>query len=856
MIITTTGVAKYIGNIILAHYIKEEIWVKRIWHKINPSNSFKLELHQVISETISEYESAHQYKSDGIHFPFYHSQILIDILSRYVLFNDISYSVDVIKGELKANPNIIPPTNKDIDEFFSLFICKTKKSKKLEELYIVENYRTRIYEISDKIDNIIDILLKAELTSEIVINKLTEQVEYQIRKQTTSGKYIPATFVEIDELKDQLRYFVSPFFFMEKIVYEIKRMNFDYLRKKLNKRNQGINFDFNIDFIDNDNFQNKNDEFNKTVFELNNYLNEKHDELGKKRINATSSFTRKIENKIEDLKYIQARVIIVKGNAGQGKTNFLCDLADNVLLKRKIPTLFLTGYEIDGNDIFSSISKRLFPGNNYTFNDILLRINSYCESNNTFFILMIDGLNENNNPKKLSENIELFIKEILPHKHIKIILTCRTEYFKNNFQNISDSDFRDSIIQIESINEHLQDNHKRCLYESYCSYYNLKINQISDEIYEELVSNFLLLRIFAEANKGQNIAHLTHIYKEEIFQKYYSLKSKEINRRLNDNPETSIIGDFDIKNLFITILEYMIENRSYENIPFDSIIVKDTKNRDIYIRFLDENILLRKDVEEQNGIFGQKEFVNFTFDEFRDYLLTDYLINNLFENSKEKFFEFINENINNESRIKEGCISFIFSMERIKGNEELSSFIRQQDWYNEVFPYYIFDIKDEYVNVDDKLKLKEIFLSYKETSEIIIRSLAYDRWNESDFPNLNIQLLFEIFENLSDEEFEENVYFMFPQIKYDRYKKDRMEKLIERLEEILEKEDFNYTPYRHNIFQYILYFMPINRNIKYLYRSYLEKYNHMEHFEKLRNCKSNELKKHLDKFIQTHEIQL
>ena len=859
MILSASSAVLYIGNIILSHYIKEEIWVKRIWKIIFPPESFKVELIKTIDETVREYESKHPYEKDGIKIPFYYSKILDDILVKHILFNNIQYNSDDINTELQTHPNIIVPSNIEIEDFFTLFIYKIEKNKKLKKLYIAENYKSRIYEISVKLDKVIDILKKAELTPEIILNKVQEQVKFQIRKQISSGKYIPDTFVEIDELKDHLRYFIAPYFFIDRIIGEIKKFNFDYLQKKLILRNKNINFNFNIDFISNKSFNVSKDEFDKNVLLLNDYLQGKHDELESNRINASSSFTRKIQSKINDLLFIQSKVIIVKGNAGQGKTNFLCDLAENVLLKRKIPSLFLTGYELDANDLYASISKRLFPGSDYTFSDIFSRVDSYCEINKIFFILMIDGLNENTNPQKLSQNIELFINEILQYKYVKVVLTCRTEYFKNNFKNILVSNFNESLIEIDSINRHLEDNHKRCLYESYCSYYNLKINHISDDIYKELVNNFLLLRIFTEANEGQNIAALTHINKEEVFQKYYSLKSLEINNRFKDNPKTLIIGNFDIKNLFLAIIEYMIENKVFENIPIDSLLKKDNINRDIYIRFLDENILLRKDIEEQNGIFGNKEYVNFTFDEFRDFLITDYLLNDLYENSKDKFYLFVEGNINNKSRIKEGCMSFMFSMERIKGNVELSSFIRKQDWYAEVFPNYIFDIKDEYVTADDKLELKSKFLNDRDISEHITFSLAYQRSNVDDFPNLNIQLLFEIFETLSDDEFKNNVYRIYPQNKYASYyqhDKDELTKLIDRLGEILESEDFSISPSRHNIFQYILYFLPIKHEINYLYISYWEKYNNKLHFEQMLNCRSNVLKESVNNFIRSYEIQL
>ncbi len=85
-ILTISAIAIYVGDKILEHYIQEEIWVKRILHKIFPPKTFRSELYKTIDETIKEYELSHSYNKNGNQFPFYHSQVLTDILSKHILF--------------------------------------------------------------------------------------------------------------------------------------------------------------------------------------------------------------------------------------------------------------------------------------------------------------------------------------------------------------------------------------------------------------------------------------------------------------------------------------------------------------------------------------------------------------------------------------------------------------------------------------------------------------------------------------------------------------------------------------------------------------------------------------------------
>lgn len=849
-------VVLYVGDKILEHYIQEEIWIKRIWLKIFPPKKFRNELYKTINETIEEFELSHPYNKDGTQFPFYYSQVLIDILSNHILFNKKqNYSVEDIQVECKKNPNIIIPLKDDLDDFFNLFVTKTKNNLELEDLFIDENYKSRIYEISGTTNTILDILLKAELTPEIVINKLKEQTRFQIDKQKRSGKYIPETFIETNELKDHLRYFVAPFLFIEKVYDEIKRMQFNYLRRKLKFRKKKEEFDFNITDFPIDEIKKLSEKFDSFV----NYIHDRHTILEKMGYNESWTTSRKVKQKVDDLKYLTSKIIILKDNAGQGKTNLLCDFAENVLLKREIPSVFFTGYELDANDIHNSIVKRLFPDRNYTFYNVISRIETYCEENSKFFIIVIDGLNENSNSQLLSQNLELFIAELLNYRHIKIILSCRTEYYKNNFDNLSDASFSDSLIQVDNLNSHLDEAHKKRLFETYLSYFQITLNNISNEVYKSLVENFLLLRIFSEAYKGTTILSLSHIYKEDLFQKYYDIECSAINQRLSNN---GFNNNIDIKNFFRLMIQYMIERSCYENIPLDYILSKDALNKDLYIRFLDENILVRKDLENKNGVFGNQEFVNFTFDEFRDFLITDYLLSEVYPNNRQEFENFLTQRINSKSKIKEGCISFLFSMERKFNDDSLSEIIHNQSWYQDVFPYYVFDIQDVFVTDTDKQQIKQLFLSNAKTTKHIALTLAYGRWNKTLFPNLNVQLLFEIFNELNDDEFK-NVYAIYPvqemigytRTKYDWEHKD-LEILLEKLKERLGQIDFLEQSDRHNLFLYILYFMPLSNSVEYLYKHYWDIYQTKDHFEYILSCNSSTIKQCINKFIRDYEIQL
>ena len=135
--------------------------------KVFPKDSYKKELISIIYKTIEEFEKKNPDIKDGNKFPFYHSQILLEHYSMYVLFNEEKHSKTDLQKELKTNPNIIEPNNEQLESFYELFKTNAKSNEYLKKLFVEENYKARIFDIStnlqkidEKIDNIQDALGK------------------------------------------------------------------------------------------------------------------------------------------------------------------------------------------------------------------------------------------------------------------------------------------------------------------------------------------------------------------------------------------------------------------------------------------------------------------------------------------------------------------------------------------------------------------------------------------------------------------------------------------------------------------------------------------------------------------------
>jgi len=659
-----------------------------------------------------------------------------------------------------------------------------------------------------------------------LVNNLKKQVNRQLEKQINSEKYVRDTFIEIGDQKDHLRYVCDSVFYFNKYFGELKNLDFRYLNLLIQKKSRGqLSWNFELPTADTSSVNMKDYEAVTSV--LLQYLSDKRQDVKDSAIDSSgkSTFERKIWNKMQEAEYLQARVAIITDNAGQGKTNFLCDFAENFLLNRNIPSLFLTGAELDADDIKQSILRKIFPdAEASTFAAFLEHIKSFCYSQNKFFVIVIDGINENLRPKTFSPKLEEFIAQMMEHEFIKVVLSCRTEYYEHNFKNLETSSFRSVTKKVYSSSNHRSDDDiKEKLFHTYIKHYEIGYVSFSDKAYNQLVGNFLLLRIFCETYKGQKLGNVDNIYKEELFGMYYKSKSAEINKRIIESDDLGVSANFDIKNFIQNIVSVMVREGIYANIPLDDIITT-PKDRDLYTRFLDENILIRRDIEEKDkGLFSPSEVVNFTFDEFRDFLISDHLVNQVYKKSEAAFTDFIEKRLTSKSPLLEGCGTFLFFMARRRNDPTLSAIVNRQEWFDDTFVKNIFSLRDNQVTEEDKHRLKEHLLKGSYFSRSIIYNLIIR--NDIDYyANLNAEFLFSFLRGLDESDYNK----AFVRIFGDSHNHLRINQssLLEQIDDILQKGELEKKDRYHRLFELLVYMLTNSGNwqVRDIYERYCFKY--------------------------------
>ena len=306
---------------------------------------------------------------------------------------------------------------------------------------IIENEKEQNF--SDIIQNIwwlitlvvaIFVLMNSLFSIRKKANKYTGE---QVKKLIQDGKYIPGVFVELNNSKEVLRYFVYGKKWRKRL---IKNFNYVYdnsygeiLKKACD--NQNVCFRLNrmastkkiLETVNSayefhNNFRNSGIEFkqdykeSQILFEIIQY-----------------PYNEILGSLLKYSKVANGKYLILTGSAGNGKTNLLCSISE-LLVNLKQTTIFLNAREIEG-DILDFIFDELgLPDLYKKHKEIYLYlVNLLLTVQNKFLFIIVDAINENDSDG-FGNQISAFINKIADYSRAKIVVSCRNEYYKERFR--------------------------------------------------------------------------------------------------------------------------------------------------------------------------------------------------------------------------------------------------------------------------------------------------------------------------------------------------------------------------------------------------------------------------------------
>jgi hypothetical protein len=597
--------------------------------------------------------------------------------------------------------------------------------------------------------------------------------QQKIEDEKRTKKYIPSVFVETSETKEEMRYFANPMFFYRKIDDDLRRIDLAHFNELLGMAKIDPIAD-NLREITALETLNSMSELRARLVQQSTALEAiqvhvspfswygdraeqfipsddmtSYWEVFRHGIESSGSgvFSR-LEKVSKKIGIAQAKIFLVTGMAGQGKTNFVCDLIENQFRAFEVPAIFIPARSLNdypGPDrILSYITNNRFAPDVKNLHDLLTLLNSVAEECQKPFIIAIDGINEVGDLDGFVAELRVFLEALCQYDFVKIVLTCRNEFFDHKFADVFEPQFSDHLYRVQDLRREMSDGNKSRLLEAYLHHFKIKA-RLSNVAAKFLKNDLILLRIFSEIHEGKNIGYVSDIYKGDLFEGYLTMK-------INEFPTSS--RQKALRSLY-KICSRMLDEENFSQISVEGF---DDSERQIIERLIGEDIILRREVPSSGLASLGVENVSFTYDELRDFLLAYYTVVELSVSNKiqvKDIFEKIPE-----WPIYEGFFRYAYVLARKQSSDTVLAACEASDDFRKHYLNNLSLLSADIQTSEDVGRVETILKD--RAAEHDIRQVAWFLFSKrEDSDHLNIRILLDHVSSLDDEESERFFRAMF-----------------------------------------------------------------------------------------------
>ena len=622
---------------------------------------------------------------------------------------------------------------------------------------------------------------------EKLLKKANEYTQQQINKNKQIRKYIPDIYVEERYYKEMVRYFADPGLFVQKAINELLRYDWSVINDELIKEELPV-IDFHrletmtesISFFDEIRslckslekaitIIDKAKKYNKKSYYINNYS--QHFTIFN---NSIYWYLRDI---LDLVKMISVKYLLLTKEAGQGKTNFLCDFTENFLLKKGYYVLYFNASSFSDNP-FDYIIRFLTINGEYELSYSKKVLEAEYDKTKRPFIIVIDGLNENSNINNFGNTIKTFLEKCEEFSFIKVLMSTRSEFYDERFGELPTGLYQNKFSLI-----YLRNNDKKFssrIFRGYLKLFDIDIveSTLSGITYKKLTKDVLLLRYFCEVNEHKKNLAMHDVFIYEVFEKYTDEKCSKYSK-VKDGVDPDVL-----RLLIDKIILQMINYNEYTSITIEGFTKDETQ---LLNDLLENEVIFKGESYTQNGIVPKPIVtIGFTFDEYRDYCITNYIITNYDEVA---ILDFMHKIEQEKSPICEGVQKYLFYLAHTKYKAELKEILEKMAVYEKLYWQLIWSIDEQYIDHSDLSIIENQIFSNTEHIILVIRSMMH-RYDCTYYQKINIKRLMEIFDNLEETSPEQHDCLLcrFPYINDSDPRDYELEKdAIFRLDSIIQK---------------------------------------------------------------------
>ena len=342
--------------------------------------------------------------------------------------------------------------------------------------------------------------------------------------------------------------------------------------------------------------------------------------------NLQSSNLKKLINLFVDIKdyffgplgkLINYQILLVRGEAGIGKTHLFCDVADE-RLDNDLPTILLLGMQFTLEEPWTQI-KRILDFN-CTTEEFLQALDCCADLIGSRVLLLIDGLNDSKTKEIWINYLAGMIQKISDYPGIGLALSVRNEYERL----IVPPHIYSNLVDIEHFGF---DGMDESTFHNFFNYYNLEAPSFPILIPEFRVPLFLKILCKNLQNKGLRNIPRGHIGLTSLFMDFINILYIEKLYRpeyLNSNPNINYL-----KKAVIGLSKIMSESKSkyvlYEA-AFELVnnILDSNGFENSLFRYMETEGIIQVTIVFDGD--NNEKYIKFTYDKFTDFLIADYLL--------------------------------------------------------------------------------------------------------------------------------------------------------------------------------------------------------------------------------------
>lgn len=231
-----------------------------------------------------------------------------------------------------------------------------------------------------------------------------------------------------------------------------------------------------------------------------------------------------IENEL-----IKKRCLIIKGDAGTGKTQLLSTAANEILNKNGYAILLLGQNFISKSPVKKQILSNLDL--NIDFDNFLNYLEGLGEENSKFIYVFIDALNESVDRNIWKINVNSLINTLDKFPHIKLVLSVRSGYETLVFDDAVNSKISKGTVPALVHKGFFEDSIEAI--QSFLNYYNIPFSPSYAISYE--MTNPLFLKLFCDTYDGEDVEMFS------LFEKVIRKTNNELNDMYDLGTDNNIV---------------------------------------------------------------------------------------------------------------------------------------------------------------------------------------------------------------------------------------------------------------------------------------------------------------------------